>query len=186
MDKQNAEFYKLNKKNPDLVYIFADEMITYKKEEIDGKLTIVEYSKKDGQKGSVRRVVPSYEMSVEDFDIWKEKLVKDSLEQRRHDDRTTRNNVSIENLLETDLVATESIADQLIREEDERQAYEKEMREAQRLLSQLKPIQRKRYIKHTAYGKSPTQIAKEEGVAQSTVFESIERAKANIDKLKNQ
>ena len=71
MDYQNAEFYKLNKNNPDLVYIFADETITYKKEEVDGKLTIVEYRKKDGKKGSVRRVVPSYEMSVEDFDIWK-------------------------------------------------------------------------------------------------------------------
>ena len=45
MDYQNAEFYKLNKNNPDLVYIFADETITYKKEEVDGKLTIVEYRK---------------------------------------------------------------------------------------------------------------------------------------------
>ena len=49
MDYQNAEFYKLNKNNPDLVYIFADETITYKKEEVDGKLTIVEYRKKDHQ-----------------------------------------------------------------------------------------------------------------------------------------
>ena len=28
MDYQNAEFYKLNKNNPDLVYNFADELIT--------------------------------------------------------------------------------------------------------------------------------------------------------------
>ena len=33
MDYQNAEFYKLNKNNPDLVYNFADELITYRKEE---------------------------------------------------------------------------------------------------------------------------------------------------------
>ena len=32
MDYQNAEFYKLNKNNPDLVYNFADELITYRKE----------------------------------------------------------------------------------------------------------------------------------------------------------
>ena len=29
MDYQNAEFYKLNKNTPDLVYNFADEVITY-------------------------------------------------------------------------------------------------------------------------------------------------------------
>ena len=109
----------------------------------------------------------------------------DALEQRRHDDRTTRNDVSIENLLETDLVATESIADELIRGEEERQAYEKQMREAQELLSKLTPIQRERYYKFAALGKTPTEIAEEEGVAQPSVFESIERAKEKIEKLKN-
>ena len=33
MDYQNAEFFKLNKNTPDLVYNFADEVITYRKEE---------------------------------------------------------------------------------------------------------------------------------------------------------
>ncbi len=73
MDYQNAEFYKLNKNNPDLVYNFADELITYRKEtEENGNLQIVEYRKKDGRKGkktTTRRVVPSHEMSIEDFDI---------------------------------------------------------------------------------------------------------------------
>ena len=32
MDYQNAEFYKLNNNNPDLVYNFADELITYPSE----------------------------------------------------------------------------------------------------------------------------------------------------------
>ena len=74
MDYQNAEFYKLNENNPDLVYNFADELITYRKEiDENGNLQIVEYRKKDGRKGkkTTRRVVPSYEMTIEDFDAWK-------------------------------------------------------------------------------------------------------------------
>ena len=43
MDYQNAEFYKLNKNNPDLVYNFADELITYRKEtDENGKRSTVE------------------------------------------------------------------------------------------------------------------------------------------------
>ena len=180
MDYQNAEFYKLNKNNPDLVYIFADETITYKKEEVDGKLTIVEYRKKDGKKGSVRRVVPSYEMSVEDFDIWKKKLVDDALEQRRHDDRTTRNDVSIENLLETDLVATESIADELIREEEERQAYNKKICQARELLDCLTKKQRQRYIKTMAYQKNNRTIAEEEGCSHQMISKSVSKITRDI------
>ena len=119
MDYQNAEFYKLNKNNPDLVYNFADELITYRKEtDENGNLQIVEYRKKDGRKGkkaTTRRVVPSTEMSIEDFDAWKTRLTEEALEYRRNDDLTTRENVSVENLLETDLVCEESVEDEYIR-----------------------------------------------------------------------
>lgn len=64
--------------------------------------------------------------------------------------------------------------------------YEKQIGEAKEPLSKLSCIQRKRYYKFAALGKTPTEIAEEEeGVAQSSVFESIERAKAKIEKLKN-
>lgn len=43
----------------------------------------------------------------------------------------------------------------------------------------------KDYYKYAALGKTPTEIAEEDGVAQPSVFESIERAKAKIEKLKN-
>ena len=90
MDYQNAEFYKLNKNTPDLVYNFADEVITYRKEEDkNGNLQIVEYRKKDGRKGkktTTRRVVPSHEMSIEDFDS---RYVTDSARERKPHKRTT-------------------------------------------------------------------------------------------------
>lgn len=186
MDYQNAEFYKLNKNNPDLVYNFADELITYRKEEDEnGKLQIVEYRKKDGRKGkkaTTRRVVPSHEMSIEDFDAWKTRLTEEALEYRRHDDLTTRENVSIENLLETDLVCEESVEDEYIREEEERHALPKTMKEALEILDILTPTQKNRYLQVKYYGKTIREVADEEGCGFQRVAKSIAQAQEKIDK----
>ena len=186
MDYQNAEFYKLNKNNPDLVYNFADELITYRKEtDENGNLQIVEYRKKDGRKGkkaTTRRVVPSTEMSIEDFDAWKARLTEEALEYRRHDDLTTRENVSIENLLETDLVCEESVEDEYIREEEERHALPKTMKEALEILDILTPTQKNRYLQVKYYGKTIREVADEEGCGFQRVAKSIAQAQEKIDK----
>ena len=186
MDYQNAEFYKLNKNNPDLVYNFADELITYRKEtDENGNLQIVEYRKKDGRKGkkaTTRRVVPSYEMSIEDFDAWKARLTEEALEYRRHDDLTTRENVSIENLLETDLVCEESVEDEYIREEEERHTLPKTMKEALEILDVLTPTQKNRYLQVKYYGKTIREVADEEGCGFQRVAKSIAQAQEKIDK----
>ena len=158
MDYQNAEFYKLNKNNPDLVYNFADELITYRKEtDENGNLQIVEYRQKDGRKGkkaTTRRVVPSHEMSIEDFDVWKKQLTEDAHEYFNKDKRETRENISIENLLETDLVCEVSVEEEYLRAEEERQALPKTMDIASEIMQVLTPLQRSRYIKSKMYGKS--------------------------------
>ena len=186
MDYQNAEFYKLNKNTPDLVYNFADELITYRKEtDENGNLQIVEYRKKDGRKGkkaTTRRVVPSYEMSIDDFDAWKTRLTEEALEYRRHDDLTTRENVSIENLLETDLVCEESVEDEYIREEEERHALPKTMKEALGILDILTPTQKNRYLQVKYYGKTIREVADEEGCGFQRVAKSIAQAQEKIDK----
>lgn len=54
MDYQNAEFYKLNKNTPDLIYSFADERIIYRKEgDGNGGLRIVEYRKRFSENGAI-------------------------------------------------------------------------------------------------------------------------------------
>ena len=186
MDFQNAEFYKLNKNNPDLVYNFADELITYRKEEDEnGNLQIVEYRKKDGRNGkkaTTRRVVPSTEMSIEDFDAWKARLTEEAHDYFNKDKRETRENVSIENLLETDLVCEDSVEDEFIREEDERQALPKTMDIAREIMKVLTPLQRSRYIKSKVYGKSTYAIAAEEGCDHKAVVKSLQSAQKKIDK----
>jgi DNA-directed RNA polymerase specialized sigma24 family protein len=185
MDYQNAEFYKLNKNNPDLVYNFADELITYRKEtDENGNVQIVEYRKKDGRKGkkTTRRVVPSHDMSIEDFDAWKKQLTDDAHEYFNKDKRETRENVSIENLLETDLVCEESVEEEYLRAEEERQALPKTMKEALGILDVLTPKQRSRYIQSKVYGKSVRDIAAEEGSDWTSVWESINAAEKRIEK----
>ena len=186
MDYQNAEFYKLNKNTPNLVYNFADELITYRKEtDENGNLQIVEYRKKDGRKGkkaTTRRVVPSYEMSIEDFDAWKKQLTEDAHEYFNKDKRETRENVSIENLLETDLVCDESVEEEYLRAEEERKAHPKTMEVALDILEVLTSKQRSRYIQSKVYGKSVRDIAAEEGSDWTSVWECINAAEKRIEK----
>ena len=186
MDFQNAEFYKLNKNTPDLVYNFADELITYRKEaDENGNIQIVEYRRKDGKRGkkvTTRRVVPTCKMSIEDFDAWKARLTEEALEYRRHDDLTTRENISIENLLETDLICEESVEDEYLREEEERNALPKNYKVMNELLDTLTPVQKRRYYKAKALGMSTYDIAKEEGCEQKSVWESIAAAEKRLQK----
>lgn len=186
MDYQNAEFYKLNKNTPDLVYNFADELITYRKETDErGNLQIVEYRKKDGRQGkkaTTRRVVPSYEMSIEAFDAWKARLTEEAHEYFNKDKRETRENVSIENLLETDLICDESIEEEYLRAEEERQALPKTMDVAMDILEILTPTQRSRYLKHKMYGMTTRAIAAEEGCSHKQVEKSIAQAQEKIAK----
>ena len=186
MDYQNAEFYRLNKNNTALIFNFENELITYRKEtDNDGNLQIVEYRKVDSKKGkkvTTRRVLRPYEMSVEAFDAWKAKLTEEALEYRRHDDLTTRQNISIENLLDTDLSNEESLEDEYLREEEEKQARPKTMKEALDILNVLTPTQRSRYIKHIAYGKTVREIAAEEGCYINAVEKSLMQAEKKIAK----
>lgn len=183
MDYQNAEFYKLNKNNPDLVYTFADETITYRKEKDEnGNPCIVEYRRKNGKRVTTRRIVSNDEMSIEDFDTWKARLTEEALEYRRYDDLTTRQNVSIENLLETDLVSTESVEEEYLRQEADKYALPKDYAVINEILGLLTEKQRGRYYKAKALGMSSRTIAKEECCDQSSVLESISGAEKKIQK----
>ena len=82
-------------------------------------------------------LVPSTEMSIEDFDAWKARLTEEAHDYFNKDKRETRENVSIEKLLETNLVCYESVEDEYIREEDERQALPKTMDIASEIMQVL-------------------------------------------------
>ena len=120
--------------------------------------------------------------SIEDFDAWKTRLTEEALEYRRNDDLTTRENVSIENLLETDLVCEESVEDEYIREEEERQQYAAIIAKASEVLALLTPTQRKRYVLSKAYGMTTREIAEKEGCEQRAVVKSLQQAEKKLKK----
>ena len=183
MDFQKVEFYRLNKNSEDIVYNFATEMIIYRKETTpEGAVRIIEIRKQDGKKSQTKRIVPSYEMNVEDFDTWKKKLVEDAHEEINKDKRETRANVSIENLLETDLVCVESVEEEYLRAEEEKHALPKTMAVAFDILDVLTPKQRSRYLKHKMHGMTTRAIAAEEGCAHKQVEKSIAQAQEKIEK----
>ncbi len=121
-------------------------------------------------------------MSIEDFDAWKARLTEEAHDYFNKDKRETRENVSIEKLLETDLVCYESVEDEYIREEDERQALPKTMDIASEIMQVLTPLQRSRYIKSKMYGKSTYAIAAEEDCDHKAVLKSLQSAQKKIDK----
>lgn len=121
-------------------------------------------------------------MSIEDFDAWKVRLTEEALEYRRHDDLTTRENVSIENLLETDLVCEESVEDEYLREEEERKALPMDYKVMNELLDTLTPVQKRRYYKAKALGMSTYDIAKEEGCEQKKAFGKASQRQKSVCK----
>ena len=51
-------------------------------------------------------------MTVDQFDVWTKHLTEEAHEYQNKDARETRNNVNIDDLLETDLVSDESLEDE--------------------------------------------------------------------------
>ena len=185
MDYLNQEFYRLNKDTPDLVYNFANERITYRKEfSDDGSIQIVEIRQLYGERETTKRIVPSFEMSADDFDYWKRKLTEEALEYQNKDARETRNNVNLDELSDTIYLCTESVEDEYIYNE----SLQKDLliqEAAIKTYEQLTPIQKRRFYKAKVLGMSTYQIAKEEGVSNVSVFESIIATEKKLQKALN-
>lgn len=184
MDYLNQEFYRLNKDTPDLVYNFANERITYRKEfSDDGSIQIVEIRQLYGERETTKRIVPSFEMSADDFDYWKRKLTEEALEYQNKDARETRNNVNLDELSDTIYLCTESVEDEYIYNE----SLKKDLliqEAAIKTYEQLTPIQKRRFYKAKVLGMSTYQIAQEEGVSNVSVFESIVAAEKKLQKMR--
>ena len=184
MDYLNQEFYRLNKDTPDLVYNFANEKITYRKElGDDGIIRIVEIRQLYGEQEKTKRIVPSFEMSVDDFDYWKRKLTEDALEYQNKDARETRNNVNLDELSDTIYLCTESVEDEYIYKESLQKDFIIQDA-AIKTYEQLTPIQKRRFYKAKVLGMSTYEIAKEEGVSNVSVFESIVAAEKKLRKTR--
>ena len=121
-------------------------------------------------------------MSIAAFDEWKERLTEEAHEDLKKDKRETRDNVPIENLLETNLVCDESAEEEYLRVDEERQALPKDYKVMYELLDLLMPTQKSRYIKSKVLGKSSRDIAEEEGCSHTAVLLSLEATEKRLNK----
>ena len=186
MDYLNQEFYRLNKGTNDLVYNFANEKIIYRKEKNDnGNLQIVEIRQVSGETTLLKRVVSSDEMSVEDFDYWKKKLTDEALEYQNKDARETRRNVNLDRLVETALLYTQFTENSYLREDLREQDLVPKIELAMKMYACLTSVQRRRFYKAMVLEMSTYEIAKEEGVSNVSVYESIVAAEKKLRKERN-
>ena len=177
MNYDNKSDYALNKDTEDIVYLFADgQEVRYRKE--NGKVYKVVDSTDITE-------VPLWEMSVEEFDRVKAISNADYHERELHSKRTTRDNVSINKLIETNCVSGKSAEQEYF---DYLEALDaptetRTLKHAMAILDEcLTETQRQRYIQHHYIGLTIREIADKEGTHFTTVHESLQTAEKKIKK----
>lgn len=152
--------YALNKFSEGIVYRFADRIV---------EITLEDYLTENPGK------------TVQDF--LKLKALSDEIyhEQVTHENRTSRLDVSINGLEETEQLATAPLDAELIHRKDAENAAEA----TKRLLDSgdLTEVRRRRFLLHFFQGLSYRQIASREGVHFTSVHESIEAATTKLQKF---
>ena len=152
--------YALNKFSEGIVYRFADRIV---------EITLEDYLMENPGK------------TAQDF--FELKTLSDEIyhQQVMHENRTSRLDVSINGLEETEQLSTPPLDLELIHKGDVKEAMD-----AARLLldsGELTEIQRHRFILHFVEGLSYRQIAVREGVHFTSVHESVEAATAKLQKF---
>lgn len=152
--------YALNKFSEGIVYRFADQIV---------QITLTDYLAENPGKT--------------EQDFLELKTLSDEIyhQQDINENRTSRLDVSMNELEETEALATASPDAELIHKSDSKNAMEA----AKQLLEKgnLTEVQRRRFILYFFRGLSYRQIARREGVHFTSVHESIEAASAKLKKF---
>ena len=151
--------YALNKFSEGIVYRFADRIV---------EITMEDYLEENPGKT--------------EQDFWELKALSDEIYHRQavNTNRTSRMDVSINGVEETEQLATVSLDTELIHRSDAGKATQA----ARQLLSSgdLTEVQRRRFILHFFEGLSYRQIAGREGVHFTSIQESIKAATVKLQK----
>lgn len=152
--------YALNKFREGIVYRFADRVVEIKLEDY-----LTENPGKTEQ--------DFLELKALSDEIYHQQVISEN--------RTSRLDISMNGLEETEALATVSLDTELIHKSDSKNAMEA----VKRLLvsGDLTEVQRRRFILHFFQGLSYRQIASREGVHFTSVHESIEAATIKLQKF---
>ena len=155
--------YALNKFSEGIVYRFADRIV---------EITMEDYLEENPGKT--------------EQDFWELKALSDEIYHRQavNTNRTSRLDVSINGLEETEQLATGSLDTELIHKSDTKKA----MKAAKKLLESglLTEVQRRRFLLHFYQGLSIRQIAEKESVHQRAVWDSLQWSSKKLKKFYNE
>ena len=181
MNYDNKSNYAINKKTEDIVYPFADGTVKYYRKE-NGKI----YEIITDAKTTKMVELASWEMTVEQFDWMKVLSDTDYHESELHGKRTTRQNVSINKMMETNCIANRSAEQEYfdylaaLEAPPETKTYDNAIKILNKCLTEK---QKRRFLLLHYHGLSTRQIAAMEGSAQRTIMDSIELAEKKIKKF---
>ena len=153
--------YALNKYSEGIVYRFADKIVV---------VTLAYYLAENPDK------------TAEDFKILKEFSDADYLQQVRRENATTKKDVPINELSETDACAVPSAEYAVIDVPEEIDRLEERLNLAKGALDKLTAAQRRRYIMYHSHGLTMREIAEIEDVKHQSVVESLAAAEKKIRK----
>ena len=153
--------YALNKYSEGIVYKFVNQIV---------EITREDYLRENPDK------------TEEDF--LELKAISDEIyhEQAKEENRTKRFDISLSMLEETDFVSAPAIDIELM-EQEERRKEEKVLKAAKKILSgkTLTAVQKRRFLLYFFQGCSMREIAKQEGVCQRAIWDSL---RMSVKKLK--
>jgi len=162
MKNYQTSDYAVNKFAAGIVYRFADQTV---------EITLADYLRENPGKTET------------DFAELKALSDEMYLHQVRADNAQTKKNVSIHNLEDTDLCRAASPENGLIAAEEQAETQKLRRAVAEKALSTLTEVQRRRYILHTVNGLTTREIADKEGVSHVAVVYSLEQAEKKIKKV---
>jgi len=154
--------YALNKYSEGIVYRFADRIV---------EITLEDY------------IAENPDKTAKDFLKLKKFSDNDYFEQDRAENAQTKKNTD---LYELEGVSVKSPEESFIDEIDELEEAEQKAKQiilAEKVLSKLTDVQRKRYLLYAVESFSTRQIADLEGANHKSVYESLQSAKKKIKKF---
>jgi len=157
--------YALNKYSKGIVYKFGDSIV---------EVTLDDYLKENPHR------------TAADFQVLKQFSDDIYLEQSRQTNATTKKDVPLTALTDTEVATIESPEDYLIGlidEAEQKLQHSQKAAIAKSVMDKLTETQRRRYLLHHVKGLTYREIGEIEGKDFKTIFESVEAAEKKIKKI---
>ena len=189
MDKQLYLMNRYQKDDNTIAYAFSEEIILIKREyAADGTAELFEIViSAESSKAKSKRRISDSEMKVDEFDAMKKLLTKSTKALHKTDVKISRRDCDLEKLENTEMACLPSVEDEYITNHFKEAGIEVSIENAVIILNAVLNEKQKKWFLMSHRDKlSDREIARREGVAQTTVSRGLTVMERKIEKyLKN-